>query len=114
MAKKNPVSVNLQTIFMIIPILDLYAAYRVEKLRKYLLFIISYAIVAAVLLLVLFPIGDESLDFESSLQEANFGGDAIGLGIELIAIGVSIILIRKWSKEWNKQFENSSKENELQ
>lgn len=111
MAKKNPVSVNLQTIFMIIPILDLYAAYRVEKLRKYLLFIISYAIVVAVLLLVLFPI-DESLDFESSLQEANFGGDIIGLGIELIAIGISIVLIRKWSKEWNEQFENQSKEHE--
>jgi len=107
MVKKEPVSINLQSIFMIIPILDLYSAYRVEKLRKYLLFIISYAIVVVTLLLILFPIDDEP-----SLSESNFGGDVIGLGIELIAIGISIILIRKWSKKWNQQFENQSKENE--
>ena len=108
MLKKEPVSINLQSIFMIIPILDLYSAYRVEKLRKYLLFIISYAIVVVTLLLILFPIDDEPSDLESSLLESNFGGDGIGLGIELFAIGISIILIRKWSKKWNEQFEKQS------
>lgn len=107
MVKKEPVSVLWQSIFMIIPLLDLYAAYRVEKLRKYLLFIISFSIVAVILSLLLFPTEDESLtSFE--LEKKIEGAEGFGWAIELISIGIAIILIRKWSREWNEQFSENS------
>jgi len=107
MAKKEPVSVLWQSISMIIPILDLYAAYRVEKLRKYLLFLIVFITITLILFLIIlfvfFPLDEESL--ESPLLETDFDKDGeISLGFELAAIGISIILIRKWSKQWNEQF----------
>lgn len=104
MAKKEPVSLLWQSIFMIIPIFDLYAAYRVEKLRKYFLFIISFSIIVVVLLLILFSIDDTSLDSELLLSDPISDDGGIGWGIELTALGISIILIRKWSKQWNEQF----------
>ncbi|EIJ66323.1 hypothetical protein BD31_I1506 [Candidatus Nitrosopumilus salaria BD31] len=114
MAKKEPVSVLWQSIFMIIPIFDLYASYRVEKLRKYLLFIIIYYSITAVILLLLFPIDDKSLNSESSLLGNDFDDDGkIGWGVELIAIGISIILIRKWSRQWNEQFSENKMDDEV-
>ena len=108
LAKKEPVSIFWQSIFMIIPVFDLFAAYRVEKLRKYLLFIITYTVIAVILLLILFPIDDESLEEKSSFFDSTFDDGWIGIGMELIAIGIGIILIRKWSKEWNEQFSENS------
>ncbi len=107
MVKREPVSVNWQSVFMIIPIFDLYAAYRIEKLRKYLLFIIIFSTVVVISLLILFPIDEQLLD--SPQLETDFDEDGgIGWGIELAAIGISIILIRKWSKKWNEQFSENS------
>ncbi|MCE2506140.1 MAG: hypothetical protein J4F36_06680 [Nitrosopumilaceae archaeon] len=40
MPAKEKVSLSTQTIFCIIPILDMYVAYRIKKLRKYLLIMI--------------------------------------------------------------------------
>lgn len=107
LAKKEPVSILWQSIFMIIPVVDLFAAYRVEKLRKYLLFLITYVVIAVILILILFP-DDESLEEKSPFFDSTFDDGGFGIGFELIAIGISIILIRKWSKEWNKQFSENS------
>jgi len=45
MVEKKPVSVNWQTLFILLPIIDLWAAYRVEKLGLYILLIIALAVV---------------------------------------------------------------------
>ena len=37
MVEKKPVSVNWQMVFSVIPCLDLYASYRIQKLRLWLL-----------------------------------------------------------------------------
>ena len=114
LAKKEPVSIFWQSIIMIIPTFDLFAAYRVEKLRKYLLFIIAYYIIAIILLVILFPINDDALDKKLFFLDPTFDDGGIGIGMELIAIGISIILIRKWSKEWNAKLlnhENTAKPN---
>jgi len=109
MVKKEPVSIIWQSIFMIIPILDLYAAYRVEKLRKYLLFIIIFVIIGVIVSLILFPDETEFLDSEIMFFEKDFIGSAgFEWGTELVAIGISIVLIRKWSKKWNEQFSEKS------
>ncbi len=109
MAKKEPVSLLWQSIFMIIPILDLYAAYRIEKLRKYLLFIISFTIISVIVSLILFPVEDKFLDPGSWVQDTNFEGESgFSWGLELLAIGIAIVLIRKWSKKWNEQFSENT------
>jgi len=46
MAKKAPVNLTVQTIYIFIPILSLFALYRVEKLRLGILISILFSIVS--------------------------------------------------------------------
>ncbi len=109
MARKEPVSVNWQSLLVIITLLDLFAAYRVEKLRLFLLiFFLGFGLGSVVLDASLFPedyFSDEFLDSNDLFTE-NFW--QIGLVIRLVAIGFAIILIRKWSREWNERVSHSS------
>jgi len=117
MVAKGPVSVNLQSIFMFIPIVDLWAAYRIQKLRKFLLVIICFAVVVIPLDIMLFP-NDFWGDSSSNILEFSYGDlyarNGFDLAVQLIVIGIQIILIRKWSKKWNEQFEKQSKVNDIQ
>ena len=63
MSAKGKVSLSVQTIFCIIPILDMYAAYRIKKLRKYLvIMILVIAIPVSVTSSVFLPTDDEGLE----------------------------------------------------
>jgi hypothetical protein len=42
MIKEEPVSLIRQSIHCVIPILDIFAAYRVKKLRKYLIIMLVF------------------------------------------------------------------------
>jgi len=95
MVEKKPVSVNWQTLFAIIPIIDLWAAYRVEKLGLYIIFIIAMAVVS-------FIVG-----FVEGLMFLGFS-DASSWIMPLIGVVISIYLIRKWSEEWNEKFQKDS------
>lgn len=88
--KKEPVSITRQTIYAIIPILDLYAAYKIEKFRLY--FIIMIGIGLAV-----------SFGIETSLPYPYkyIAGEAIG-------IPIAVYLIRRWSKKWNEKFNSAN------
>jgi len=90
--EKKPVSVNWQTLFIFIPIIDLWAAYRVEKLGRYILLIIALAVVGFIVGFV-----EGFLFFGMS--------DFFSWIVVLVAVVISIILIRSWSTEWNEQFE---------
>jgi len=46
MAKKEPVNLTVQTIYIFIPILSLFALYRIEKLRLGILISILFSIVS--------------------------------------------------------------------
>ncbi len=109
MARKESVSVNWQSLLVIISFLDLFAAYRVEKLRLFLLiFYLGFGLGSVILDASLFPedyFSDEFLDSNDLFTE---GFWQIGLFIRLVAIGFAIILIRKWSREWNKKVSVSS------
>ena len=104
MVKKEPVSVNWQTLFILIPIVDLWASYRIQKLRLYLLiFYLGFGLGSVVLEIALFPdefMSDENLNSNNWVVEGFFD---IWLIITLVGYGVAIILIRKWSKEWNEK-----------
>lgn len=98
MAKKEPVGVNWQSLFVIIPIVQLWAFYRVEKLRLYLLFII--ALVATEISIEILLFGVDAWE-DQELGEISYILQGVFYAFE---IGISVGLIRMWSKKWNEQF----------
>lgn len=102
----KPVSINWQIFFIIF--IDVFAVYRIKKFRRYLLIVV----IPAVLLItpinliftnlecefnwLLFMIYDTCSSFELNLY------DNVIAGIFLV---YSIYFIRKWSIQWNKQYE---------
>ncbi|HEX2556733.1 MAG TPA: hypothetical protein VHK86_00290, partial [Nitrososphaera sp.] len=70
MPANHKVSVAWQIVFTFIPILNLWAFYRIRKLRKYLLFVVVPSIIVSILLLAYIqsqkrftPWGDDGLAF---------------------------------------------------
>ncbi|WP_316506125.1 hypothetical protein [Nitrosopumilus sp.] len=103
MVKKEFVSVNWQSVFMLIPFVDLWAAYRIEKLRLFLLYLV---VVGLIIFFVLgFALFQERL-FED--ESENLDVKYFGIGFDVAWIGASIVVIRKWSREWNEKI-NSTK-----
>ena len=110
MPAKGKVSLTRQTIYCMIPYLDIYAAYRVKRLRKYLL-IMMLAVIIPITIAdeVLFPM-DKVISFEEFLQFLTFyyGVDTnhfvFAIATWAGAVLVAIFLVRRWSKQWNKQF----------
>jgi len=99
---KEPVSVNWQSLFIIIPVIDLWASYRVEKLRLYLLIIIAILITEVTIEGGIF--GDAYFDWDYIMTEQEENNLFILQGGFLaVEIVVSVILIRKWSKDWNEK-----------
>jgi len=104
MVKQKPVSVNWQTLFVFIPILVLWAFYRIQKLRMSLLiFLVGFGAVAIALNFAIlgsdaFLVEDPNVIYSNSA----YIGSTIGLTIAQYAL--AIYLVRKWSKEWNKKF----------
>ena len=99
MVEKKPVSVNWQTLFAIIPIIDLWAFYRIEKLRMLILVVIGMFVVSFIVGFV-----EGFLFFGMS--------DFFTWIVILVGVIISIILIRSWSTEWNEKFETSDKDDD--
>ena len=91
--KQEPVNIKLQIIFAFIPILNLYAFYKIQKLR--------------LSLLIFLPLGFLSRLLEEAIVRVN---DTSGMFTILsiliigIEIGVLVWLMHKWSKQWNEKF----------
>jgi len=109
MVKEESVSIRRQTIYAIIPILDLYAAYKVKRLRKYLLITILFGIGIAIINYAAFPPMSANEISEAFAPEM-FSDTNIGVSVaEIIGqLLLQIYLVRRWSKEWNKKFESST------
>jgi len=89
LVKQQSVSVGWQTVFMFISILNIWAFYRIEKLGLGLVIIILPSVASIAFQMVLpYPWGLLT---------------ALGL-----TIAIPIYFVRKWSKEWNKKFEDDS------
>ena len=85
--KREIISVNVQMILSLIPIIDLWASYRIEKLRFWILLYIG-------LILVDFTI------------ESIAGYDASLVMSFVIGIPAGVLLMRYWTMEWNKKIES--------
>ena len=107
MVDKIPVSVNWQTLFILIPIVDLWATYRIQKLRLYLLiFLLGFGLAAIVLEIALSP--DEYFSDEISTDSLYDESWEVEIVLTLASMGLAIILIRTWSREWNEKLVNTS------
>ncbi|MCH9658759.1 hypothetical protein K0U27_08760 [archaeon] len=115
MPADGPVSLTRQTIYALIPIIDLYAAYHIKKLRWYLLIMIGLGFAMMTVSELINPSDWETqigLDAEYDESSMMMGDDAdyytdIALFIvsTAIEIGIAVYLIRRWSKEWNEKFQ---------
>ena len=114
MVKDEPVSLTRQTIYCLIPILDMYAAYRVKRLRWYLLIMLSVGFVVGTIDTNLFPeyVWEDFDDAASSflfLDYIKFADDPIRIPLLLAyqagSILLAIFLVRRWSKQWNKKYQ---------
>jgi len=94
--KNKPVDMGKQTVFVFVPGLDVYAAYKIKKLTNYFLILLGIGIPIMILLL------------------STTGVSYYLLLVEVVLLPVAIYLIRKWSKKWNEDFWKQSRNSAVQ
>ena len=111
LVKQEPVNLTHQTIFAIIPYANLYACYRVQKLTKFI-FISIAVLLIGVTLFVGITIGmmiQDGPTVESfSIYQNNmklWENPLLPIVDYTGSVLFSIYLVRRWSNQWNKQFE---------
>lgn len=131
MVAKGPVSLRRQTIYCFIPIMNWYAACNIKKFRRYLLIVIIVELSLGSIYASLIPEYDiegvsndaiskyideldvDELDvdeLEINWLEIIFRADhpsglPIFLLILIVEYSVTVFLIRKWTNQWNSQFD---------
>jgi len=109
MVEKKPVSVNWQMVFSVIPFLDLYASYRIQKLRLWILiFWICGSIVGigynyAIYGEAIFDVDPEKELFPEPVDVAQY------VLFMIVFAGTQVIVMRKLSKKWNDSFSDEHK-----
>ena len=124
MPSKGPVKIVWQIIFIFIPIVDLWAFYRIKKLRKFLLMVwIPETVITTVIVIFIYGLIVAAAVFggPNILNDQTPSGKAVNdeltknsIILYIVETGftiLSIYLIYKWSKEWNKQFPSSGNVN---
>jgi len=100
MVEKKPVNVKWQMVFSVIPILDLYASHRIQKFRLwFLIFWIAGTIVGLGYDYAIF--GEDFFDVEKDMFSEPLFIPSYILFVIIFAL-VQLIVMRKWSKEWNE------------
>ncbi len=104
MVKKQPVSVKRQTIFALIPSVDVWAFYRIQKLRKFILIALALGFGFSPISLLV----SASIDMSTVTGPLDLYTNPVFLGYVIGSIaslhGTLIFFIRRWSREWNEQF----------
>ena len=113
--ERKSYSVKIQMILAIIPIVDLWASYRIMKLRLWLLiFWVGFVILAALMDWAIY--GDKYWDLDTPFFPTEPTAQINFILFSAIEIFVAVILMRKWTIEWNKKIESegnmSSNDNE--
>ena len=114
MAKKEPVNLKQQTIFALIPYLNLYAFYRIQKLRRYfligILITVGSSIIISVGIIVYAVLQSDSPDFRANVELIVTSIRSLPAYVIYFSSGIllNVYLIRKWSKKWNEQFSQTS------
>jgi hypothetical protein len=113
--KQEPVDLKLQTILSIIPYVQLYPFYRIQKLRRYFLIVIGILFgVSSVMIAIIFVMAalyDPKTNASTYLNLIK-----LLMSTPMMAAGVlceslmNIYFVRKWSNKWNKQFYDNAKQ----
>ena len=108
MVKKEPVNLKHQTIFALIPYLNLYAFYRIQKLRRYFLIGILGivgGIIVSVGIIVYAALNIDSPDLRSNIELIQTSIRSLPAYLIYFSVGMllNVYLVRKWSKKWNEQ-----------
>ena len=112
---EKPVSIKEQIASTLIPGVDIWAFYRIKKLRKSTLYITIPVTVAAIILTMVTFSNYEKFQSELITDEA-YTISQLGVTITALVVIVASLmfanhLVRKWSKEWNAKFTESPKKN---
>ncbi len=99
MVKQKSVSVAWQVVFMFIPFVSLWAFYRIQKLRLYLLLIIGSSIIAGIIIGITFGFTGSLMDMP---YFSSYYISSIAVVIEFHLL--EIYLVVKWSRNWNAKF----------
>jgi len=107
MIEKKPVSVNWQMVFVLIPFLDIYASYRIQKLRLWLLiFLVGFGIVVLLLDYAIFGMHFDDITNKDHYLDPYFR--YIHILLVIVTLGTAVFVIRKWSISWNKRLESKN------
>ena len=125
MPAKGPVSIPWQIIFAIISPINLWAFYRIKKLRLYALYVITPSIVVSIVVMtgVSYEMGNPQIEnnvmdnypestvpsymvpIEPQVGKYNTGFYMIINIVTSVGLTIlSICLVVKWSRLWNEQF----------
>lgn len=105
MPANGPVNVTKQCICAAIPILDIYAAYHIKKLRRYLLLVVL--VIAIPQIAMEFALFGGMMDiFEPYMVVFDPKSDKFYQAVYVIlwipvGVAFAVIIIRRWSIEWN-------------
>ena len=99
MVKQKSVTVAWQVVFTFIPIVGLWAFYRIQKLRLCLLIIIGSSIIAGIIIGITFPFTG-SLTEMPDVSSYYTSSIVVSIAIQLLVI----YLVVKWSRSWNRKF----------
>jgi len=102
MVEKKPVNVNWQMVFVLIPFLDLYASYRIQKLRLWLLiFGVVFAIATLLLNYALF--GMDHFTWNNEIEAWDSAKLYFHITLTIVTLGSAVYVIRRWSISWNEK-----------
>jgi len=113
MVNEEPVNLKHQTIFTLIPYLNLYAFYRVQKLRRYFLisiaiFLTSLSIFVGITIGMIMRDGSTEESFLIYQENMEFLKSPPMYITSFIGGGLlNVYLIRRWSKQWNERISNN-------
>ncbi len=107
MVEKKPVNVKWQMVFVLIPFLDLYASYRIQKLRLWLLiFGVGVGIAAILLNHALFGMdlfGMDHFGWNNEIKAWDSAKLYFHITLTIVILGAAVYVIRRWSISWNEK-----------
>ena len=96
MVEQKPVTIKWQIIFTFIPFLNLYAFYKIQKLRLFLCFFMPISITSRFV--------DAAFSTQMLTLTTLYLSIILTILFSGLAIGLSIWFVLKWSKQWNEKF----------
>ncbi len=102
MVEKKPVNVNWQMVFVLIPFLDLYASYRIQKLRLWLL-IFGVGVGIAVILLNYALFGIDHFGWNNEIDPGDPAMMYFHITSTIVILGAAVYVIRRWTISWNEK-----------